>query len=51
MKSDEDVELPIGGMMSAACARTVAKVSINFAAKIASVSYNPAQNRIPDLGV
>ena len=55
----EDVELPIGGMTCAACARTVErqlshtagveKVSVNFATKIASVSYNPGRARIEDL--
>lgn len=59
MKSAEDVELPIGGMTCAACARTVErqlanspgveKASVNFATRIASVSYNPAQTRIEDL--
>jgi Cu+-exporting ATPase len=59
MKSAEEVELPIGGMTCAACARTVErqlagspgveKASVNFATKIASVSYNPAETRIEDL--
>src|SRR6185437_6972463 len=59
MKSAEDVELPIGGMTCAACARTVElqlahspgveKASVNFATKVASVSYNPAQTRVEDL--
>jgi len=59
MKSAEEVELPIGGMTCAACARTVErqlasspgveKASVNFATKIASVSYNPAQTRVEDL--
>ena len=59
MKSAEEVELPIGGMTCAACARTVErqlanspgveKANVNFATKIASVSYNPAQTRIEDL--
>src|SRR5580658_6419201 len=59
MRTAEEVELPIGGMTCAACARTVErqlasspgveKASVNFAAKIASVSYNPAQTRVEDL--
>jgi P-type Cu+ transporter len=59
MKSAEEVELPIGGMTCAACARTVErqlahspgveKASVNFATKIASVSYNPTETRIEDL--
>src|SRR5580658_6800629 len=59
MKTAEEVELPIGGMTCAACARTVErqlagspgveKASVNFATKIASVSYNPAETRIEDL--
>ena len=59
MNSAEEVELPIGGMTCAACARTVErqlasspgveKASVNFATQIASVSYNPAQTRIEDL--
>jgi Cu+-exporting ATPase len=59
MKTAEEVELPIGGMTCAACARTVErqlagspgveKASVNFATKIASVSYNPAKTRIEDL--
>jgi Cu+-exporting ATPase len=59
MKSAEEVELPIGGMTCAACARTVerqlasspgvAKASVNFATKTASVSYNPRQTRVEDL--
>jgi Cu+-exporting ATPase len=59
MKSAEEVELPIGGMTCAACARTVErqlasspgveKASVNFATKIASVSYNPSETRIEDL--
>jgi len=59
MKSAEEVELPIGGMTCAACARTVerqlagspgvGKASVNFATKIASVSYNPAETRVEDL--
>jgi Cu+-exporting ATPase len=59
MKIAEEVELPIGGMTCAACARTVErqlasspgveKASVNFATKIALVSYNPAQTRVEDL--
>jgi cation transport ATPase len=59
MKSAEEVELPIGGMTCAACARTVERqlasspgvetASVNFATKTASVSYNPAQTRVEDL--
>lgn len=59
MKTSEDIDLPIGGMTCAACARTVErqlansagveKASVNFATKVASVSYNPAQTRIEDL--
>jgi Cu+-exporting ATPase len=59
MKTPEEVELPIGGMTCAACARAVErqlahspgveKASVNFATKIASVSYNPSETRIEDL--
>lgn len=59
MKTAEEVELPIGGMTCAACARTVEhqlagstgveKASVNFATKIASVSFDPAQTRVEDL--
>jgi P-type Cu+ transporter len=59
MKNAEEVELPIGGMTCAACARTVERqlaaspgverASVNFATKIASVSYNPAETRVEDL--
>ncbi|HEX4278786.1 MAG TPA: heavy metal translocating P-type ATPase [Bryobacteraceae bacterium] len=59
MKKAEEVELPIGGMTCAACARTVErqlagapgvkKASVNFATKVASVSYNPEQTRIENL--
>ncbi|HWF09290.1 MAG TPA: heavy metal translocating P-type ATPase [Bryobacteraceae bacterium] len=58
-KAVEEIELPIGGMTCAACARTVErqlagapgveKASVNFATRIASVSYNPARTRIEDL--
>ncbi len=54
-----ELELPIGGMTCAACARTVerqlagspgvGRASVNFATKIASVSYNPAETRVEDL--
>ena len=56
MKAAEEVELPIGGMTCAACARTVEaqlahspgveKASVNFATRTASVSFNPAQTRV-----
>jgi P-type Cu+ transporter len=59
MKSAEEVELPIGGMTCAACARTVerqlahspgvGKASVNFATRTASVSFNPAQTGIEKL--
>lgn len=59
MKSAEEVELPIGGMTCAACARTVERqlagspgvqtASVNFATKVASVSFNPAETRVEDL--
>ena len=59
MKTAEEVELPIGGMTCAACARTVerqlahspgvAKASVNFATRTASVSFNPAQTGIEKL--
>ncbi len=59
MKSSADIELPIGGMTCAACARTVErqlasspgveKASVNFATKVASVSYNPDKTRLEDL--
>jgi P-type Cu+ transporter len=59
MKSSAEVELPIGGMTCAACARTVErqlatspgveKASVNFATKIASVSYNPDETKVEDL--
>jgi P-type Cu+ transporter len=55
----EEVELPIGGMTCAACARTVEmqlthspgveKASVNFATRTASVSFNPAQTRVESL--
>ena len=53
------VELPIGGMTCAACARTierqlsstegVEKASVNFATRVASVRYNDAVTSVPDL--
>ena len=59
MKNSAEVELPIGGMTCAACARTVErqlasshgveKASVNFATKIASVSYNPDETKVEDL--
>jgi Cu+-exporting ATPase len=59
MKSAEEVELPIGGMTCAACARTVelqlahspgvGKASVNFATRTASVSFNPAQTGVEKL--
>jgi Cu+-exporting ATPase len=59
MKASADVELPIGGMTCAACARTVErqlasspgveKASVNLATKIASVSYNPDQTGVEEL--
>ena len=59
MKSMEDVELPIGGMTCAACARTVelqlahspgvGTASVNFATRTASVSFNPAQTGVEKL--
>ena len=59
MKTAEEVELPIGGMTCAACARTVEtqlahspgveKASVNFATRTASVSFNPGQTDIANL--
>ncbi len=59
MKSAEEVDLPIGGMTCAACARTVElqlahspgvqKASVNFATRTASVSFNPAQTGLEKL--
>jgi Cu+-exporting ATPase len=58
-KAVEEIELPIGGMTCAACARAVErqlagapgveKASVNLATRIASVTYNPARTRIEDL--
>lgn len=59
MKAVEEVELPIGGMTCAACARTVErqlsgapgveKASVNFATRVASVRFNPAQTQVEKL--
>jgi len=59
MKGVEEVELPIGGMTCAACARTVemqlahspgvGKASVNFATRTASVSFNPAETGLEKL--
>lgn len=59
MKTAEEVELPIGGMTCAACARTVEsqlahapgveKASVNFATRTASISFNPAQTDVANL--
>jgi len=59
MKSTAEVDLPIGGMTCAACARTVErqlghtegveKASVNFAARTASVVYDPAKTRVESL--
>jgi Cu+-exporting ATPase len=59
MKNIEDVELPIGGMTCAACARTiekqlggtpgVEKASVNFATHIASVHYDAARVSVAGL--
>ena len=55
----EEVELPIGGMTCAACARTVErqlgstegvrKVSVNFATRTASVTYDSGLTRVESL--
>ncbi len=55
----EETELPIGGMTCVACARTVeqqlahapgvAKASVNFATRTASVSFDPAQTGVENL--
>ena len=54
-----DVELPIGGMTCAACARTVERqlsgtagvenASVNFATRVASVRFNDAVTSVPSL--
>ena len=55
----KEVELPIAGMTCAGCARTVErqlagspgveKASVNFATRVASVIYNPAETRVENL--
>jgi Cu+-exporting ATPase len=55
----EEVELPIGGMTCAACARTVEsqlghaegveKASVNFATRTASVRFDPARTQVERL--
>ncbi len=55
----EHIELPIGGMTCAACARTVERqlgstegvrqANVNFATRTASVLYDPAQTRVEGL--
>jgi Cu+-exporting ATPase len=57
--ASQEVELPIGGMTCAACARTVErqlagspgvkKANVNFATRTASVWYNPAETRVEQL--
>jgi Cu+-exporting ATPase len=57
--ASKEVELPIGGMTCAACARTVErqlagspgvkKANVNFATRTASVWYNPAETRVESL--
>jgi Cu+-exporting ATPase len=57
--ASQEVELPIGGMTCAACARTVerqlsgspgvSKASVNFATRTASVWYNPTETRVESL--
>ncbi|HYA18764.1 MAG TPA: heavy metal translocating P-type ATPase [Bryobacteraceae bacterium] len=59
MARAEEVELPIGGMTCAACARTVEKqlggskgvshASVNFATRTASVRYDPNQTQVEEL--
>lgn len=59
MAQTEELELPIGGMTCAACARTVerqlgsskgvSKASVNFATRTASIFYNPKETRVEDL--
>ncbi len=58
MKAQE-VELPIGGMTCAACARTVEKqlgsstgvesASVNFATRVASVRFDASKTKVEDL--
>src|SRR5271165_3587261 len=55
----DEIELPIGGMTCAACARTVErqlgstegveKASVNFATRTASVRYNPDRTQVEKL--
>jgi Cu+-exporting ATPase len=59
MKNIEEIELPIGGMTCAACARMiekqlgatpgVEKASVNFATHIASVRYDEGRLGVPNL--
>jgi Cu+-exporting ATPase len=59
LKSTAEIDLPIGGMTCAACARTierqlgssegVEKASVNFATRTASVQYDPARTRVESL--
>src|SRR5581483_4915412 len=59
MKQAEEVELPIGGMTCAACARAVEgqlssaegvdRASVNFAARTARVVFDPSRTRIENL--
>jgi Cu+-exporting ATPase len=59
MKQAEEVELPIGGMTCAACARAVEGqlkssdgvdgASVNFATRTARVVYDPSRTRIENL--
>jgi Cu+-exporting ATPase len=55
----KEIELPIGGMSCAACARTVEKqlggskgvenASVNFATRVASVRFDASKTRVEDL--
>ncbi len=59
MKQAEEVELPIGGMTCAACARAVEgqlsssegvdRASVNFATRTARVIFDPSRTRIENL--
>ncbi|HWD97890.1 MAG TPA: heavy metal-associated domain-containing protein, partial [Bryobacteraceae bacterium] len=59
MKQAETIELPIGGMTCAACARAVegqlsssdgvGKASVNFATRTATVVYDPSRTRVENL--
>jgi len=59
MKQAEEVELPIGGMTCAACARAVEgqlsssdgvdRASVNFATRTARVVFDPSRTRIENL--